>query len=130
MPDFELYGVATGSWQSVVAQTRAFLEPVLTELAPGIWGVVIDLGARGLYISYVESRDHGSRAFVRWLDSLPTNRRLVGTSVVNPKLARMLARRGWRPSTEWVAEYGVECAVWERLPTTILPGGQLKRRSG
>jgi hypothetical protein len=108
--------MAAPDWQTVVKQTRAATEQRFVDLAPGVRGYTIDLGDDGLYLPYAESTEPGQGNFGRWLDSLPTDRRVVIPSVVNPTVVGMLARRGFRETAEYVAFYDVFADVWERGP--------------
>lgn len=66
-------------------------EPIL---APGVRGVLFDR-ADGIWIPYIRAENPGSGDVGRYLDSLPTDRRILFPTVLSPRLREMLERRGY-----------------------------------
>lgn len=69
------------------------------ELAPGVLGMAFDR-EMGIYIPFIAAREEGSGAISAFLDSLPTNKRVVFPNIINGKFKDMLARRGFKEGQE------------------------------
>jgi hypothetical protein len=84
-------------------------------LGPGVGGYCID-GEDGLFIPVITAVKEGSGDVGRYLDSLPTNRRVVVPNVMNERLVGMLLRRGFvaRFTDEWLEETGESIEIYER----------------
>lgn len=97
-------------WSKVGEAIQPGQEP---EIAPGVHGVAFDM-TDGIYIPLLRAAKEGNGDVSRFLDSLPTMRRIVFPNVTNGKLRLMLQRRGFRAA--WDPE--CECEIMERLPLT------------
>jgi hypothetical protein len=84
-------------------------------LGPGVFGYSVET-PDGLYIPVVQAQREGQGDVGRWLDSLPTDRRIVFASVFSPRLAGMLERRGWTFVSEFDPRTGEDVPCWERGP--------------
>jgi hypothetical protein len=93
---------------------------VLDELAPGVFGYTVD-SPNGLYVPLVIAKNPGNGDVGRYLDSLPTNRRVIVPDVLNPQLAGMLERRGFTLTEEWSASFDEMVPIYER-ESTPTPG--------
>lgn len=71
-------------------------EPLLFK---GVRGCAFDLPA-GIYIPMVRAERPGSGDVSRFLDALPRDQRVVFPTVISPKLAEMLLRRGFFETTD------------------------------
>lgn len=71
---------------------------------------------RGIvWIPAISATRPGSGACSKFLDWLPRDTCIVFSCVINPKLADMLARRGWRRIAIWVEMYGEwDADAWMR----------------
>lgn len=86
------------------------------KLASGVFGYGVDT-ERGLYIPVVTAEKEGNGDVGRFLDSLPTDRRVVFPTVISSRLAGMLERRGFVSNTERAGPpYDEDVDIWERLP--------------
>jgi hypothetical protein len=90
----------------------------LEELAPhvmGYWATWED-GTRA--VPWISSTDPGAGHVGRFLDGLPTDQRIAFPTVLSPKLAGMLHRRGFVHDDRlvWAAEYGEWVEGWVREP--------------
>lgn len=65
-----------------------------TPLAPGVFGCVETEGDT-IVVMWVRAEVEGSGAVGRWLDSLPTDRKIKMIGVVSERLRGMLERRGY-----------------------------------
>ena len=76
-----------------------FMGHELVLLAPGVYGFTLDDPDGALVIPMIVAEYPGSGAVGRYLDTLPTNRRVIVEACISPRLAGMLERRGfvWRP---------------------------------
>ena len=68
-------------------------------IAAGVRGTAFDL-PEGIYIPLLRAENPGNGDVSRFLDSLPTDRRVVFPSVISRKLDEMLARRGFSIAIE------------------------------
>lgn len=84
-------------------------------LAPGVEGYTVETHD-GLYVPLIVAKVRGNGDVGRYLDSLPTDRRVVVPNVVNSLLAEMLARRGFVLTEEWAEPYEEMVPIWERKP--------------
>jgi hypothetical protein len=82
-------------------------------LAPGVGGYCMDM-PDGLFIPVITADNEGSGDVGRFLDSLPTDRRVVVPNVISPRLAGMLVRRGFAVASEWFEDAGEWIEVYER----------------
>ena len=82
-------------------------------LAPGVLGYSLET-EEGLYIPFIAAVEEGSGHVGRYLDSLPTDRRVCVPGVLNSRLAGMLTRRGFTPIMEWTEQYEEWIEVYER----------------
>jgi hypothetical protein len=85
-------------------------------LAPGVGGYSMET-PRGLYVPLITAQNEGSGDVGHYLDSLPTDQRVVVPNVVNPRLAGMLERRGFTVKMEWAEEFGEWVEVMVREAT-------------
>lgn len=69
----------------------------LDELAPGVMGYTVDK-ADALYVPMIIATKPGNGDVGRYLDTLPTDRKVIVPNVMNPILMGMLDRRGFVPS--------------------------------
>lgn len=83
-------------------------------LAPGVQGTAFDT-PEGIYIPLVRAKSEGSGDVGRFLDSLPTDRRICFPGVINHRLAGMLERRGFFKGIE-PGNFGEPCVVFQRCP--------------
>lgn len=86
-------------------------EPVV---APGVRAVVFDTPT-GIYIPVITAERPGNGEVARYLDALPTDRRIVFPTVISAQLRAMLERRGFRPNVEWAPEFQEHVDIYERL---------------
>jgi hypothetical protein len=84
-------------------------------LAPGVRGYSVET-SRGLYIPVIISVDESKGNVGRYLDSLPTDRRVVVPNVMNSLLAEMLERRGFTRAREFSKEFDEWMTIHEREP--------------
>jgi len=84
-------------------------------LGPGVFGYSVET-PDGLYIPIVQAERPGKGDVGRWLDSLPTDRRIVFASVYSSRLAGMLERRGWAFVVEHDPRTDEDVPCWERGP--------------
>lgn len=100
----------------MAADNEVHIDPALYEfmgrLAPGVLGYSVDHEGE-YWVPVIYAIEEGSGAVGRFLDSLPTDRRVVVPNVINIRLAGMLQRRGFTEGTEQTEEAG-EIPVWER----------------
>ena len=82
-------------------------------LAPGVHGYTVDT-PDGLYVPVIMALEEGSGDVGRYLNALPTNRRVVVPNVMNPRLVGMLIRRGFTVNREWFEEAGEWIEIYER----------------
>jgi hypothetical protein len=87
----------------------------IVELAPGVQGYTVDTD-HGLYVPLIESTEERQGNVGRYLDSLPTDRRVVVPNVINGLLADMLHRRGFILVEEWSEQMEEMVPCWERKP--------------
>lgn len=81
---------------------NAFRLAPWTWIAPGVAGSMRDEGDE-LQISVVIALEEGSGDVGRFLDTLPTDRKVRVTTVVSDRLAGMLERRGFTADDgDWV----------------------------
>lgn len=66
----------------------------MAQLAPGVVGTVED-APELLLLRFIRATEPGSGAVGAYLDQLPTDRRVCARGVFSPRLAEMLARRGF-----------------------------------
>lgn len=83
------------------------------ELAPGVRGYLLE-ESDGIWIPIISAASEGSGDVARFLDSLPRDKAIHFPAVLNPRLAGMLARRGFEQREIWVEEYGEHADVWVR----------------
>lgn len=81
------------------------------EIGPDVMGYTVDLAERGLYVPLVEATNPGNGDVGRFIDSLPTDRRIVFPNVISAKLEGMLRRRGYHDDKE----YSEDFAEWVHL---------------
>ncbi len=98
--------------------TRAITD--LDQLAPGVLGYAIQYEA-ATYLPLIVVERPGSGDVARFLDSLPWDRTWKVPSVVNGRLAGMLARCGFTREWEWAPELGENVEVWVRRGETMEP---------
>lgn len=84
-------------------------------LADGVFGYCLETD-RGLYVPWIMAEREGSGDVGRYLDSLPTDRRVVFPTILSARLAAMLGRRGFVATVEWAEEYEEWVEIMERLP--------------
>ena len=97
----------------------------LAKLAPGIFGYAI-LGLDGsLYVPFIMSEQEGSGVVGKWLDALPTDRRVVFPIVLSGRLAGMLERRGFHVEIDYYPDPWVLVNCWVREAP---PSGRKRRR--
>lgn len=84
-------------------------------LAEGVLGYSIET-SEGLYIPWIQAEVEGDGRVGRYLDALPTDRRIVFPTIISARLVGMLHRRGFVPSVEWSAEAGEWVDIMERAP--------------
>ena len=77
-------------------------EPIL---APGVRGILFD-EPDGVTVTAVFAEKEGDGAVSAWLDGLPKDRQVTFTTVLNPRLGGMLARRGYEPILLHDPDYG------------------------
>jgi uncharacterized protein (DUF433 family) len=87
------------------------------ELAPGVRGILFDEPDE-VIIPVVYATEEGSGEFGAWLDTLPTDRTVTFSTVLNPRLANMLKRRGYTLRTLEDSE-GNPYEVMRRSPGPI-----------
>ena len=87
--------------------------PPLEQLAPGVTGYTREWND-SLYIPYIRADREGNGDVGRYLDSLPTDRRVVVPCVISKRLEGMLKRRGFTPAWEWSEYMGEHVEIWER----------------
>lgn len=63
-------------------------------LGPGVRGLLFDR-LDGVWIPYIRAEKPGSGDVGRYLNSLPTDRRIIFPTVLSPQLREMLERRGY-----------------------------------
>lgn len=68
--------------------------PFLAPIAPGVVGYTVE-DDDGLWLPLIYAVAEGSGAVGAWLDSLPTDRRVIVPNVISARLEGMLARRGF-----------------------------------
>ncbi len=85
----------------------------LPEIAPGVKAVVVE-DTDGFYVPVISAENPGSGDVSRFLDALPRDVRIVFSTVLSPKLAEMLQRRGFQPVT--LNTGNEEFDAFERLP--------------
>jgi hypothetical protein len=73
-----------------------FLGHEIVYLAPGVFGFTRDDPDGSLVIPMVIAEHEGTGDVGRYLDSLPTNRRIVVEECISMRLAGMLERRGFK----------------------------------
>lgn len=88
----------------------------VVEIASGVEGYTVDLGEKGLYIPLVQATDPGNGDVGRFIDGLPTDRRIVFPNVINGKLEGMLKRRGYVEEHEWSEDFGEMVPLLVKLP--------------
>lgn len=95
----------------------------LERVAPGVLGYTVDHeGELWIPTIYAEHERNGDVG--RYLDTLPTDRRVVVPNVVNPILRGMLQRRGFVAGWEDSVEFDERFPIWER------PAGYERNSSG
>jgi hypothetical protein len=88
-------------------------------IAPGVLGYTVEKGD-DLYVPFVMAEKEGNGDVGRYLDGLPTDRRIVFPDVLSGRLLGMLVRRGYHLEIEYTSkeEYGfvepVECWVRDK----------------
>lgn len=101
-------------------KSGALIDPAKTShaLGVGVYGYSVET-ENGLYIPVVQAQHEGNGDVGRWLDSLPTDRRIVFASVFSPRLAGMLERRGWTFIEELNPRAGEMVPCWQRGPAAV-----------
>lgn len=92
------------------------------ELAPGVRGVLFDK-PEGIYIPSIVAEKPGSGKVGVYLDSLPTDRRVVVIAPFTPQLTNMLRDRGFVQGLEYSQEHHCNVAIMVRGASH--PGEQL-----
>lgn len=87
------------------------------ELGPGVMGYEL-VAEDAIQFIVVEAVNDGNGDVSRWLDSLPTDRTYRIPAVMTPKLAEMLARRGWTTFQDWFQFRKEMVTVYERKATS------------
>jgi hypothetical protein len=85
------------------------------ELAPGVQGYLIETD-QGIYIPVISATQPGSGQVATFLESLPTDRRVVFPSVISARLESMLLRRGFSFGSELDPNSGTRVDIMERKP--------------
>lgn len=100
----------------ITDKVRRQLEYVL---APGVYGWTRDLSDGSLEIPSLRAETEGNGDIGRYLDGLPTDRKIVVPLVTNPRLAGMLERRGFVLRERFFPEIlgGTWSNAWVRKPT-------------
>lgn len=88
----------------------------MEQVAPGVIGYLVEHDDGSLYVPLIAAVDEGRGDVGRFLDSLPTDRRVVVPNVLNDILAGMLKRRGFKNRMEMDEDGPV--AVWARRAST------------
>lgn len=114
------FGPRMAKVQPLVPLPRPGSEP---EIAPGVHGYLLE-EPDGIWIPIINAAREGSGDVARFLDSLPRDRAVHFPAVLNPRLAGMLARRGYELRSVWVEEYGEHTDVWVRAAAPELPAMQ------
>lgn len=96
------------------AQTDTFSPGEVPEVAPGVRALVFDMPT-GVYIPMIAADRPGNGDVARYLDSLPTDRRIVFPTVISAQLRGMLERRGFAPNVEWAPEFKADVEIYERM---------------
>ena len=73
---------------------EAFYPGEEPELAEGVRGILFDL-PDGIWIPFIRAENPGNGDVARFLDGLPTDRRIIFPSVLSLKLEGMLTKRGF-----------------------------------
>ena len=76
----------------------SILKPT-ARLAPGIFGYAVKTKG-GTYIPFIAAEHQGDGTVGKWLNELPSDRRIVFPTVLSARLAGMLKRRGFREEIE------------------------------
>lgn len=95
-------------------QTDTFMPGEEPEVATGVRAIVFDT-PDGIYIPMIAADRPGNGDVARYLDALPTNRRVVFPTVISARLRGMLERRGFVPNVEWASELDAHVDIYERL---------------
>lgn len=117
LTDEEWVAFAEGAgFDPIDAATDYVRRQVEYELAPGVYGWTRDTHDGALEIASLRAAHEGDGAVGRYLDALPTDRRVIVPLVTNPRLAGMLARRGFIERDRFMPEVlgGTWCKVWVR----------------
>lgn len=103
-------------------ENGALIDPRKTShaLGVGVYGYSVET-PDGLYIPVVQAQKEGNGDVGRWLDSLPTDRRIVFASVFSVRLAGMLERRGWTFIDEYDSRTGEYVPCWQRGQVEMAP---------
>ena len=85
----------------------------LSEVYPGVCGVMFDEGERGMYVPIVIAEAQGSGDVGRFIDHLLSEYHTVKfPCVLSVRLKGMLGRRGFRLTHEWDELGGEWVEVW------------------
>lgn len=86
-----------------LAKFPPFMGHEMVELAPGVFGFTRTEPDGTLVIPMIAAKHPGAGDVGRYLDGLPTNRRIIVEACISIRLAGMLKRRGfvWRPDATW-----------------------------
>lgn len=87
------------------------------ELGPGVRGCAFDT-PKGIYIPLLRAEQPGSGDVARFLDALPTDRRVAFPCVISVWLAEMLRKRGFNLGIERDAMFGQYVEVYQRCPSS------------
>lgn len=92
--------------------TAPMNEPRLTE---GVRGFAFNTN-NGIYVTAIRAEEPGKGHVSKFLDGLPTDRRVVFPVVISNKLRAMLVRRGFEEKWEIGEPYQDDVPVFERRP--------------
>lgn len=103
----QIVGAITSSTKEALWSLKPGHEPVISENVRGI-AFVTD---SAILIPIIRSMKPGSGFVSQFLDSLPSDARIVFMIVTNPKLRTMLLNRGYTEQTEWSELFDDEVPV-------------------
>jgi hypothetical protein len=86
-----------------LTQADTFMPGEEPLVSPGVRALVFET-PEGVYIPFIAAEREGAGDVGRYLDALPTDRRIVFPTVISARLRGMLERRGFRPNVEWIDE--------------------------
>lgn len=89
-------------------------------VAPGVRATIFDT-PEGLYIPMIVAEREGSGDVGRFLDTLPTDRRIAFPCVISRRLAGMLVRRGFVDGVDNSEAFG-DIEIYERVPASRIGG--------